>query len=105
MTNTVSGVPFLGDVPLLRYLFSTEHAERQETEVLVMLTPRVVRLPEPPLGARSNVTLAGEPRPAGPSPYPGLKSLENRQANRNEHAGAHDGPPSAWQTPLLHLWS
>ena len=28
LTNTVSGVPFLGDVPLLRYLFSTEHAER-----------------------------------------------------------------------------
>jgi general secretion pathway protein D len=71
LTNTVSGVPFLGDIPLLRYLFSTEHAERQETEVLVMLTPRVVRLPEPPLGARSNVTLAGEPQPAGFQPVPG----------------------------------
>ena len=69
--NTVGGVPFLGDVPFLRYLFSTEHAERQETEVLVMLTPRVVRLPEPPLGARSNVTLAGEPQPAGLQPVPG----------------------------------
>ena len=71
ITNTVAGVPFLGDVPFLRYLFSTEHAERQETEVLVMLTPRVVRLPEPPLGARSNVTLAGEPQPAGLQPVPG----------------------------------
>jgi len=71
MINTVAGVPFLGDVPFLRYLFSTEHVERQETEVLVMLTPRVVRLPEPPLGARSNVTLAGEPQPAGFQPVPG----------------------------------
>jgi general secretion pathway protein D len=69
--NTVAGVPFLGDVPFLRYLFSTEHAERQETEVLVMLTPRVVRLPEPPLGARSNVTLASEPQPTGLQPVPG----------------------------------
>jgi general secretion pathway protein D len=71
MINTVAGVPFLGDVPFLRYLFSTEHVERQETEVLVMLTPRVIRLPEPPLGARSNVTLAGEPQPAGFQPVPG----------------------------------
>ncbi|MGB7593456.1 MAG: secretin N-terminal domain-containing protein [Terriglobia bacterium] len=71
ITHTVSGVPFLGDVPFLRYLFSTEHADRQESEVLVMLTPRVVRLPEPPLGARSNVTLPGEPQPAGQQPVPG----------------------------------
>jgi general secretion pathway protein D len=71
LTNAVSGVPFLGDVPLLRYFFSTQHAERQETEVLVMLTPRVVRLPEPYLGARSTVTLGGEPPPAGLRPIPG----------------------------------
>jgi len=71
LTNTVGGVPFLGDVPILRYLLSTEHVERHESEVLVMLTPRVVRLPEPPLGARSNVTLAGEPQPAGFQPLPG----------------------------------
>jgi general secretion pathway protein D len=70
-TNTVSGVPFVGDIPVLRYLFSSEHVERQETEVLVMLTPRVVRLPEPPSGAQSNVTLAGEPQPTGLQPVPG----------------------------------
>src|SRR5271157_1432231 len=45
LTHTVAGLPFVGDIPILRYLFSTEHAERQEQEVLVMLTPRVVRLP------------------------------------------------------------
>lgn len=45
-TRTVSGTPGLGQLPLLRYLFSTERHERVETEVLVMLTPRVIRLPE-----------------------------------------------------------
>jgi general secretion pathway protein D len=60
LTHTVAGLPFLGDVPFLRYLFSTEHAERQEQEVLVMLTPRVVRLPEPFLGGQSNATLTGQ---------------------------------------------
>jgi general secretion pathway protein D len=70
LTNTVNGVPGLGDVPVLHYFFSTEHAERQESEVLVLLTPRVVRLPEPPLGARSNVAVAGAPQPGGTEPEP-----------------------------------
>jgi general secretion pathway protein D len=73
LTNTVNGVPFLGDIPLLRYLFSTTHMERQETEVLVMLTPRVLRLPEPSVGARTNVTLAGETQPAGIQQVPGAE--------------------------------
>jgi general secretion pathway protein D len=71
LTNTVAGVPFLSDIPLLRHLFSSEHSERQETEVLVMLTPRVVRLPEPRLGAGSKVTLTGETQPGGLQPVPG----------------------------------
>jgi general secretion pathway protein D len=45
-SRTVSGLPFLGDVPLLHYFFSTESKEVQDTEVLIMLTPHVVRLPE-----------------------------------------------------------
>jgi len=65
LTHTVGGVPLLADVPLLHYLFSTEHVERQETEVLIMLAPRVVRLPEPRSGAGSRVALGGEPQPAG----------------------------------------
>jgi general secretion pathway protein D len=45
-TQGVSGLPGLSQIPGLRYLFSTEHATRSDTEVLVMLTPRVIRLPE-----------------------------------------------------------
>lgn len=45
-TQTVRGLPGLSQIPLLGYLFSSQHRERIETEVLVMLTPRVIRLPE-----------------------------------------------------------
>jgi general secretion pathway protein D len=68
LNNVVGGVPFLSDIPLLHHLFSAEHVERQETEVLVMLTPRVVRLPEPRSGAGGRVALGGEPQPAGIQP-------------------------------------
>jgi general secretion pathway protein D len=50
-TRSVVGLPGLGQIPLLRYLFSTEHTDRTDTEVLVMLTPRVIRLPD--LGAEA----------------------------------------------------
>ncbi len=59
--RTIAGVPLLGDIPGLRLLFSTEHTERVETEVLVMLTPRVIRLPEPPPSDSKGVSVTGGP--------------------------------------------
>lgn len=46
-SQSKSGLPGLSDLPFLRYFFSSEHTERIETEVLVMLKPEVIRLPEP----------------------------------------------------------
>src|SRR5208283_5414481 len=51
LSQAVTGVPGLGDIPLIRYLFSNENKEVNDQEVLVMLTPRVIRLPEPGIGA------------------------------------------------------
>lgn len=45
-TRTVSGLPGLGDVPLLRYFFSTQSYETIDEEVLILMTPHVVRLPD-----------------------------------------------------------
>ena len=47
LTDQVQGIPGLGDIPGLRYLFSQDNKEVNDQEVLVMLTPRVIRLPEP----------------------------------------------------------
>jgi general secretion pathway protein D len=65
-TTTATGVPGLGDIPFLKYFFSTQHRERVETEVLVMLTPQVVRLPEPALATTGGVAVSGGTRPSGP---------------------------------------
>ena len=43
--ETVSGVPILMDIPLLGNLFKTTGQESQRTELLVLITPRVVRGP------------------------------------------------------------
>jgi type IV pilus assembly protein PilQ len=43
VTNTVDKVPFLGDVPVLGYLFKTTGRTSEKQELLIFLTPRVIR--------------------------------------------------------------
>ena len=43
VTNTVDKVPLLGDLPLLGYLFKTTGKTSEKQELLIFLTPRVVK--------------------------------------------------------------
>ncbi len=45
-TKTLNGWPGLARIPVMRYLFSTDNVERQEDDVLIVLTPRIVRMPD-----------------------------------------------------------
>jgi len=42
-TQSVTGVPLLSDIPILGNLFKTTADIKRRTELLVLLTPRVVR--------------------------------------------------------------
>lgn len=44
-TKLVNGIPGAGELPLFRYLFSSNSNEVQDQEVLIVLTPHVIRLP------------------------------------------------------------
>jgi general secretion pathway protein D len=68
LSNTISGLPFLADIPVFRYLFSTEEKSQTDTEVLIMLTPHIVRLPEI-REAASNTPVAKEAFGPGPRPF------------------------------------
>ena len=45
-TNTLNGWPGLAKVPVMHYLFSGTNTEIQEDEVLIVLTPHIVRMPD-----------------------------------------------------------
>jgi general secretion pathway protein D len=45
-TRTLNGWPGLAKVPFLRYLFSEDKTDNQDNEVLIVLIPRIVRMPE-----------------------------------------------------------
>ena len=44
-TTSINGWPGLSGIPFLRYLFSSENKQLSEEEVLIVLTPHIVRLP------------------------------------------------------------
>ena len=82
LTDQVQGIPGFGDIPGLRYLFSQNNKEVNDQEVLVMLTPRVIRLPEPGVAEGSAVPMAaarnyrGAPRIHRESPSRDSQSID-----------------------------
>src|SRR5215475_3987548 len=45
-SNTLNGIPGLSQIPFLQYLVSDKKKDHQETDVLIVLTPHIVRLPD-----------------------------------------------------------
>lgn len=43
--KTRSGVPFLGEIPVIGRIFSEEDVQRSESEILLVLVPHIVRMP------------------------------------------------------------
>lgn len=55
-TKNLAGWPGLQKIPFLKYFFANEHTELHDQEVLIVLTPRIVRYPS--LSAENLRTLA-----------------------------------------------
>jgi len=45
-SNTLNGIPGLSQIPFMQYLVSDKKKDHQESDVLIVLTPHIVRLPD-----------------------------------------------------------
>ena len=102
-TKTLNGWPGLARIPVMRYLFSSDQVERQEDDVLIVLTPRIVRMPD---WAKMNLRAIS----AGTETLPGARrELDVKAPTSNPNAtpqgpagvvpGAPPGPAQANPTP------
>jgi general secretion pathway protein D len=100
-TKTLNGWPGLAKIPFLRYLFSDDKTDHQENEVLIVLIPRIVRMPEwtkanlRPLysGSETNVQVKREsdiraPSAQPPAPAPQPQTNQNAPAMTPNALGA-----------------
>src|SRR2546421_6763410 len=94
-SKTLEGWPGLAKLPLLGYLFSHNKTDHQEDEVLIVLTPRIVRMPDwtkanlRPLdsGSETNVQVRRENEIHAPAPPP------VQQPPANQNTGAPNAAP------------
>jgi general secretion pathway protein D len=100
-SKSLNGWPGLAKLPLLHYLFSEEKKDLQEDEVLIVLTPRIVRVPEwtkanlRPLysGSEANVQVKRESELHAPAqqpaqPKPSEPPAQQPPINQNAQPGA-----------------
>src|SRR5215470_16289426 len=45
-SNTLNGIPGLSQIPFLQYLTSDKKKDHQESDILIVMTPHIVRLPD-----------------------------------------------------------
>ena len=96
-TVSITGIPGLKDVPLLKFIFGQEHKTRDQAEVIIMLTPHIVRMPDITeddlkgiiIGSETNLKL----RPDYGSPTPLPLPAQPAQPTRPPAAGAAVIPP------------
>ena len=84
-TKTLNGWPGLARIPVMRYLFSTDNTERQEDDVLIVLTPRIVRMPD---WAKMNLRAIS----AGTESLPGARREMDVKAPTSNPNPAPQGP-------------
>jgi pilus assembly protein CpaC len=70
MTNTMQKIPGIGDIPILGLLFRSKASQKNRTELVVMITPEILRADSP--GAASQLPRMEEPYL---SPLPQNKSI------------------------------
>jgi general secretion pathway protein D len=88
-TKSLNGWPGVSKVPLLRYLFSEDTKNYEDDEILIILTPRIVRLPEwtranlRPLfaGTETNVQVRREAEVRAPNLQPAGAPAQEAPAN------------------------
>jgi general secretion pathway protein D len=44
-STSITGLPILKDIPVLKFLFGMENKQRDKSEIIVLLTPHIVRMP------------------------------------------------------------
>jgi general secretion pathway protein D len=95
-TKGVSGIPGLSDIPLLKYLFSNVSDTLAENEVLIVLRPRTLRLPDIlPENLRAvDVGTEGDVRLRSPRELPDV-SAPSPDSLLDRPAGAPLASPSA----------
>ena len=69
-THTANTIPGLGDIPILNHLFGTHHTDREKDEIVLSVTPRIIRSQARPSSDNTEFWYGSETRTRS-APYSG----------------------------------
>jgi general secretion pathway protein D len=106
-TRSLSGIPGLANIPLLKYLFSQTNTERRENEIVFALIPHIVRGQELSemneraidVGTANAIELRQIARPPQPAGQPGQGANPQSQSPAAAPAQQQPGASPAQQQP------
>ncbi len=106
VASTISKIPGVGDIPILGYLFKSRSYQKQQTELVVMITPTIVKRGSTGVSeALPNLVEPFMNPPAKPMPppapyvgsprYPADPALKNKTEPQPQPQGASSAAPQA----------
>jgi general secretion pathway protein D len=86
-TRTANTIPGLGDIPILSHLFGTHHTDQEKDEIVLSITPRIIRMqPRPSSDAMEfwygtetrtrTVPYSAAPSSSGPASTPAINNSQ-----------------------------
>lgn len=108
-TRTTSKLPLLGDVPLVGRIFRNDNVQGQRNELIIVVTPHIVKPGTPMPGPAPHALPSAKPLPTLPPntqlPQPNGQLPQNMPPPRDAPAFGVSGPTSnpadARKTPIL----
>jgi general secretion pathway protein D len=108
-TKSINGWPGLARIPFLRYFFSTDVHNSEDDEILIILTPHIVRMPEwtranlRPLytGSESQVQVRREAEVRSPNSEPRALPPQGSATSGQPVPGGATIPPSPGAPPSV----
>ena len=87
LNNSLSGVPGLTSLPVLNYIFGTRNKIKTDNEILLVLTPHIIRAPDPVINDDLGV-------------YAGSERVIRVNRKADDSAGANGSPKPAAPPPV-----
>jgi general secretion pathway protein D len=108
-TKSINGWPGLARIPFLRYFFSGDVHNSEDDEILIILTPHIVRMPEwthanlRPLytGSESQVQVRRESEVRSPNSEPRAPTQQGGTPSGQQVPGGTAVPPSPGTAPTV----
>jgi general secretion pathway protein D len=93
-TRTANKIPGLGDIPLLGRLFGTHHTDREKDEIVLSITPRIIRTQPRPASDNTEFWYGSESRTrTGPYSGEAAAATPDRTSAPAQSAPAQSAPP------------